>query len=89
MGFLNKVGGALRKFGEVGGKALKPLGQMAGSGIARGLANKAIETFVPGALQNVAKGAVAKAAEFVSSGKASEFLNKVKGAGEQLEMSGG
>lgn len=89
MGFLGKLGNiagkTLKVVGSVGSSILKPLGAIAGSSVARGIANRAIDALpLPNIAKDVAKGAVEKAASFITSGKAQEFLNKTKNAGAKL-----
>jgi hypothetical protein len=89
-GLANFAGKTLKAVGTIGAAALKPVGAIAGSAVARGLANRAIDALpLPNVAKDVAKGAVEKASEFVTSGKAAAFLNKVKGTGERLQAEGG
>ena len=83
------AGRALKRVGEIGAAALKPLGTIAASGLAQGIANKAIDALpVPGVAKDIARGAISKAAEFVTSGKAAALLDKAKATGERLQNMG-
>lgn len=82
----NFAGAALKKVGEIGSAALKPIGTIAASGAAQSLANKVIDTLpVPEIGKTIARGAVSKAAEFVTSGRAQQLLDKAKMAGTKLQ----
>ena len=90
MGFLKGLasvaGKTLKKLGTIAGSTLKPLGSLAASGIVQSAINKGVDMLpLPGVVKDVAKGAVAKAAEFVTSGKAAPFVGKVQGAGKKLQ----
>jgi hypothetical protein len=94
MGFLRGLGAvagrALKTVGTIGAAALKPLGTIAGSAIARNVVNRIIDAApLPGMVKNVAKGAVETAASFVTSGKAAQFVDKIRGAGAKLEALSG
>lgn len=83
------AGKALKKVGEIGSAALKPVGALAASGVVQNLAGKAIDMLpVPGIAKDIAKGAVGKAAEFVTSGRAAALLDKAKATGQRLENMG-
>lgn len=84
MGVFGALASGVKKFGDLAGKALKPIGSIAP---VVGTAANVLSKVLPGPLGSVAKGVATvadKVGSFVSSGKAANIASAIGNVGAAL-----